>query len=65
MNLYEIKNNSIVEDRYNDNHYRVIENDRHGMGTVENLSNGNREIWNSCNNDRFIPLKGQLEFKFK
>lgn len=65
MNLCQFKNGSIVEDVYTSNHYRIIENDKHGMSVVENLSNGKKETWNACNNNRFIELRGQLELKFE
>ena len=59
--LFRCQKGDIVEDYYDHRHYRVIENDRHAMGKVMDLSDGRVSIWNSCCNCRFVPLKGQME----
>jgi hypothetical protein len=61
MNPVNLKNGDIVADKYNNNHYKVVVNDKNGMAKMKNLTSKVIENWNSCNNDRFYRLKGQLE----
>ena len=42
-------------------HYKVIEPDKKGMAKLLNLDTNEEEDWNSCNNNHFNKLEGQLE----
>ena len=42
-------------------HYKVIEPDKKGMAKLLNLDTNEEEDWNSCNNNHFNKLEGQLD----